>query len=176
MAHAIEPQISPDARFVVWAMEWADPVNDAFHSNIWMTTTDGADTRPLTQGSYRDTSPRLSPDGKRLAYISNRSGKAQIYVRWLDSRQEAIITDIPQAPSNIVWSPDGHSIAYTARVPCKADSSVPMPDKPAGAKWADPPIYITKLRWSADGAGLIQPGYTQLPRSEARRVRSPQNT
>ncbi len=79
------PQISPDGRFVVWSMEWADAVNDAFYSNLWITTTDGTDTRPLTEGNYRDTSPRLSPDGKRLAYISNRSGKGQMYVRWLDS-------------------------------------------------------------------------------------------
>src|ERR1700749_7312 len=93
------PQISPDGRFVVWALEWADPVNDAFHSNIWMTTTDGTDTRPVTQGNYRDTSPRLSPDGKRMAYISNRNGKAQIYVRWLDSGQEAQITHVEQGHS-----------------------------------------------------------------------------
>ena len=156
------PQISPDGRFVVWAMEWADPVNDAFHSNIWMSTTDGTDTRPVTQGNFRDTSPRLSPDGKRLAYISTRSGKPQIYVRWLDSGQEAMITDVEQAPSNIVWSPDGKSIAYTARVAAKPEWTVRMPEKPSGAKWADPPIYITRLRWSADGAGLIQPGFVQI--------------
>jgi dipeptidyl aminopeptidase/acylaminoacyl peptidase len=73
-----------------------------------------------------------------------------------------MITDVEQAPSNLVWSWDGKSIAYTARVPGKPDWSVHMPEKPAGAKWADPPIYITRLRWSADGAGLIQPGYTQI--------------
>ena len=156
------PQISPDGKFVVWALEWADEMNDAFYSNLWVTSTDGTDTRPLTQGNYRDTSPRLSPDGKRLAYLSNRSGKTQIYVRWLDSSQEAMITHAEQSPSNITWSPDGKSIAYTARVPGKPDWMVHMPEKPAGAKWADPPVYITKLRWSADGAGLIPPGYTHI--------------
>ena len=156
------PQISPDGKFVVSSMEWADSVNDAFYSNLWITATDGTDARPLTEGNFRDTSPRLSPDGKRLAYLSNRSGKVQIYVRWLDSGQEAMITRGLQAPSNINWSPDGKWIAYTSRVPGKPDWTVHMPEKPAGAKWADPPIYITRLRWSADGAGLVQPGYTQI--------------
>lgn len=156
------PQISPDGKFVISAMEWADPVTDSFYSNLWVAATDGTDARPITEGSYRDTSPRLSPDGKRLAYLSNRSGKVQIYVRWLDTSQETMVTSGEQAPSNIVWSPDGKWIAYTARVPAKPDWTVHMPEKPAGAKWADPPVYITRLRWSADGAGLVQPGYTQI--------------
>ena len=156
------PQISPDGKFVVSAMQWADSVNDAFYSNLWVTTTDGTDARPITEGNYRDTSPRLSPDGKRLAYLSNRSGKTQLHVRWMDNGQETIVTHGETAPSNIVWSPDGKWIAYTARVPAKPDWTVHMPEKPPGAKWADPPIYITRLRWSADGAGLLQPGYTQI--------------
>src|ERR1700690_933494 len=59
------PQISPDGRFVIWALEFPDAVNDAFYSNLWMTTTDSNDPRPLTEGKHRDTSPRISPDGKR---------------------------------------------------------------------------------------------------------------
>ena len=156
------PQITPDGKFVISALEWADPVNDAFYSNLWITSIDGTDSRPVTQGNFRDTSPRLSPDGKRLAYISNHTGKAQIHVRWLDTGQETAITHLESAPSNIAWSPDGKSIAYTARVAAKPDWTVKMPEKPAGAKWADPPVYITRLRWSADGAGLIQPGFTQI--------------
>ena len=157
-----DPQISKDGKTVIYVLGWNDQMLDQRFSNLWIVSSDGKDNRPLTTGSYRDTSPRISPDGTRIAYLSNRSGKNQIHVRWLDTGQETQVTDLQQAPSNIEWSPDGQWIGYSARVPAKNDFSVRLPEKPAGAKWQDPPIVITKLRWTADGQGIVQPGYTHV--------------
>jgi len=157
-----DPQITKDAKSVIYVLGWSDKMTDQRWTNLWIVSGDGKDERPLTTGAYKDSSPRLSPDGTRLAYLSNRSGKTQIHVRWLDSSQEAQITESQQAPSNIVWSPDGKWIGYEARVPGKPDWNPKMPEKPAGAKWADPPIIVTKLRWRENGVGLIRPGYSQI--------------
>ena len=157
-----DPQITRDGKSVIYFLNWSDKMVDQRFSNLWIVSTDGKDNRPLTTGSFRDTSPRLSPDGSRLAYLSNRSGKTQIRVRWLDTSQEAQITDLEQAPSNIEWSPDGQWIAYSARVPAKSDFALRLPEKPSAAKWQDPPIVITQLRWTADGQGILQPGYTHI--------------
>ena len=157
-----DPQITKDAKSVIYVLGWSDKMTDQRWTNLWIVSGDGKDERPLTTGAYKDSEPRLSPDGTRLAYLSNRSGKTQIHVRWLDSAQEAQITDSQQAPSNIVWSPDGKWIGYEARVPGKPDWNPKMPEKPAGAKWADPPIIVTKLRWRENGIGLIQPGFSQI--------------
>jgi dipeptidyl aminopeptidase/acylaminoacyl peptidase len=162
MRSVSDPQITKDAKSVIYVLTWSDKMNDQRYTNLWMVSGDGKDERPLTTGAYKDSEPRLSPDGTRLAYLSNRSGKTQIHVRWLDSGQEAQVTDAQQAPSNIVWSPDGKWIGYEARVPGKPDWAPKMPEKPPGAKWADPPIVVTKLRWRENGVGLIQPGYTQV--------------
>jgi len=157
-----DPQITKDGKSVVYVLNWNDKMVDQKFSNLWIVSSDGKDNRPLTTGSFKDSSPRLSPDGSRLAYLSNRSGKMQIHVRWLDTGQEAQITDLERAPSNIEWSPDGKWIGYTARVPAKNDFSIRLPEKPAAAKWQDPPIVITQLRWTADGQGILQPGYTHI--------------
>jgi dipeptidyl aminopeptidase/acylaminoacyl peptidase len=157
-----EPQITRDAKSVIFVLGWSDKMTDQRYTNLWIVSGDGKDERPLTTGAFKDSEPRLSPDGTRLAYLSNRSGKTQIHVRWLDSGQEAQITDSQQAPSNLAWSPDGKWIGYEARVPGKPDWNPKMPEKPAGAKWADPPIIVTKLRWRENGVGLIQPGYSQI--------------
>jgi dipeptidyl aminopeptidase/acylaminoacyl peptidase len=157
-----DPQITRDGKSVIYVLGFNDKMSDQKLSNLWTVSSDGKDNRPLTTGAFRDSSPRISPDGTRIAYLSNRSGKVQIHVRWLDGSQEAQVTDLQQAPGNIEWSPDGKWIGYTARVPSKPDWSVRLPEKPNGAKWADPPIVITKLRWTADGQGILQPGYTHV--------------
>src|SRR4051812_19821192 len=72
-----DPQINKDGSKVIYTLTWADKMNDAYYSNLWIATIDQSgkkDERPLTTGSFRDTSPRLSPDNTRLAYISNRGG------------------------------------------------------------------------------------------------------
>jgi dipeptidyl aminopeptidase/acylaminoacyl peptidase len=157
-----DPQITKDSKSVIFTLGWNDRMTDASYSNLWIVSSDGKDQRPLTTGAFRDTSPRLSPDNMRLAYLSNRSGRAQIRVRWLDTGQESQITDLQESPGGIEWSPDGKWIAYAARVPSKPSWSVKMPEKPAGAKWADPPVIVTRLHWRQDGAGVIQPGYRHI--------------
>jgi dipeptidyl aminopeptidase/acylaminoacyl peptidase len=162
MRSVSDPQITKDGKSVIYVLGFNDKMSDQKLSNLWMVSSDGKDNRPLTTGAFRDSSPRISPDGARIAYLSNRSGKVQIHVRWLDGSQETQVTDLQQAPSNIDWSPDGKWIGYTSRVPSKPDWPVKLPEKPAGAKWADPPIVITKLRWTADGQGILQPGYPHV--------------
>jgi acylaminoacyl-peptidase len=157
-----DPQIAPDGRSVIYVITRADRMNDAFHSNLWIASTDGKSQRPLTSGAFRDTSPRISPDGKRLAYLSNRSGKTQIHVRWLETGEDAPVTALEQSPSGVEWAPNGEWIAYRSRVPAKPAWSVKMPERPAGARWADPPIVVTALRWKADGAGITPPGYQHV--------------
>jgi dipeptidyl aminopeptidase/acylaminoacyl peptidase len=157
-----DPQISRDGKSVLYSVQWADKMNDAFYTNIWLADTSSGAQRPITQGNFKDSSPRWSPDQTRIAYLSNRSGKVQVWVRWMDSGQEAQITNLEQAPSAITWSPDGKWIAYVARVPAKPAFSISMPEKPPGSKWAEPPIVVTGLNWRVDGAGVTPPGFTHV--------------
>lgn len=159
------PQISPDGRRVVYALETADRFADTFYVNLWMVSVDGKDQRPLTSGKWKDSLARWSPDGSKLAYVSTRAGRPQIFVRWMDTGAEAKITDLENAPSSMNWSADGAYIAYLARVPGKEPWTVSMPKAPAGATWAPPPVVETRLKWRADGIGGIgqrPTGFTHL--------------
>ncbi|MBM3791485.1 MAG: S9 family peptidase, partial [Acidobacteria bacterium] len=82
-----DPQIAPDGSSVVFVRQWPDIMTDRQYSNLWIVNFDGSDLRPLTTGEFSDSSPRWSPDGLRLAYISNREGDRQIHVRWMDTGQ-----------------------------------------------------------------------------------------
>jgi acylaminoacyl-peptidase len=149
------PQISPDGRRVVYTLETADRFADTFHSNLWIASTDGKDNRPLTSGKWKDLLPRWSPDGSKLAYLSTRAGKPQIFIRWMDTGAEAKITDLENSPSALSWSPDGEWLAFLARVPAKPGWAIPPIKAPAGATWAEAPVVETRLKWRADGIGGI---------------------
>lgn len=159
-----DPEISPDGKQIVYVYGWTDKVNDTTRSNLWIVNVDTRENRPLTEGNeQRDSSPRWSPDGKHMAFLSNKSGGGvQLFVRWMDSTQEAQITNDQQSPSNIAWSPDGQWIAFTKLIPSKPATRIRMPERPANAKWAEPPMYITRLWYRQDGQGYRPNGFTHI--------------
>jgi dipeptidyl aminopeptidase/acylaminoacyl peptidase len=157
-----DPQISPDGKKIVYVRRFADPMTDRRYSNLWIINTDGTDHRPITSGNRSDMSPRWSPDGTRVAYLSDADGKQQIYVRWMDSGQTARLSNVDQGPDGIVWSPDGKMISFSALVLGKGPHLADLPNPPAGAKWADPPAAYDRLVYRFNGAGYLKPGYQQV--------------
>src|SRR5579859_2293809 len=84
---ASDPQISPDGKRIVYARAFADIMSDKRLSNLWVVDFDGLDNRALTNGNFGDESPRWSPDGTRIAFVSDRDGTPQLYIRWMDTGQ-----------------------------------------------------------------------------------------
>ena len=101
---ASDPQISPDGKRVIYVRGFADPMTDRRYTNLWIVNADGADHRALTTGNWNDTSPRWSPDGTRVAYLSGEDSRTQIYVRWMDSGQTARITGLSSGSVFRCWS------------------------------------------------------------------------
>jgi acylaminoacyl-peptidase len=161
-----DPQISPDGRRVVYVRQFAEIMADKRCSNLWIVNVDGTDHRPLTTGNFNDTSPRWSPDGKQLAYISNRAempgSQSQIYRRWMDTGETAKLSSLTQTPAGIAWSPDGKWLSFVMLVPEAPPSIVKLPAPPEGAKWAEPAKVIDKLVYRFNGFGYLKPGYSQL--------------
>src|SRR3989475_8205907 len=113
---ATDPQISPDGKKIVYVRRFADPITDKRYSNLWTINSDGSDHRPLTTGNRSDVSPRWSPDGTRVAYLSDADGKQHLYARWMDTSQAARGTNLEQAPDAIAWSPDAKMRSFSSLV------------------------------------------------------------
>jgi Tol biopolymer transport system component len=107
MESVSNPAISPDGKQIVFTRSWVDKVKDERVSNIWIVDSDGSRARELTSGTWRDSQPVWSPDGKRIAFLSDRDGTNQLHVLWVDTREAAQLTHLEQAPGGINWSPDG---------------------------------------------------------------------
>jgi len=159
---ATDPEISPDGKKIVYVRRFADAATDKRYSNLWIINSDGTDHRPLTTGDRNDSSPRWSPDGTRIAYLSDADGKQQIYIRWTDTGQTARITNLEDSPDAIAWSPDGKMLSFSALVPGKGPHFADLPSPPAGAKWADPPKAYDRLVYRFNGAGYLKPGFMQV--------------
>ena len=111
---AADIQISPDGDEVAYVRRSMDIMTDRARSNIWAVSADGDSHRPLLSGADNYSSPRWSSDGGRIAYVSDAEGRgSEIHVRWMDTGQTAMLTNVAESPSSITWSPDGRYIAFT---------------------------------------------------------------
>jgi dipeptidyl aminopeptidase/acylaminoacyl peptidase len=112
------PTIAPDGSRVVcevttWNMEKDEP-----RSELWLFASDGSGQTPLTNSGGRNSSPRWSPDGKLIAFASQRAGDtvAQIYVIDPAGGESRRVSKLPYAASSLKWSPDSktiYAIAWT---------------------------------------------------------------
>jgi dipeptidyl aminopeptidase/acylaminoacyl peptidase len=162
LEYGSDPQISPDGARIVYVRNSMDIMKDRSRSKLWIVDFDGSDHRKLTTGEGDESSPRWSPDGKKLAYVTDTEEGSEIFLRWMDSGQTAKLTQLRRPPRALVWAPDGKSIAFSMLVPEPPPKLVEPPKEPEGAKWADPPRVTIRLRHEADGVGYLEHGYYHL--------------
>jgi dipeptidyl aminopeptidase/acylaminoacyl peptidase len=146
-----DPNLSPDGSKVAFTVTQMDAESDDYRSAIWTVRTEaGSAATRFTWSDARDSTPRWSPDGSRLAFLSTRSGgKAQLFV--IDARggEARELTSIAEGVSSPVWSPDGSRIALVARVPPeRTDNGSAPPSKNPPAR------VITALKYRANGEGF----------------------
>ena len=162
LEYVSDPQISPDGEKIIYVRNFKDIMTDQNLSNLWIINFDGTQNRPLTTGNQNDFSPRWSHDGEKIIYKSNKDDQMHIYLRWMDTGNETILTKTLKSPSAFSWSPGDEFIAFSMFVDEKGPSIIDLPKKPEGAKWNEPPTYIDKLHYRSDGSGYLKSGYQQL--------------
>jgi dipeptidyl aminopeptidase/acylaminoacyl peptidase len=163
MESVSNPAISPDGNTVLFSRGYVDMMRDQNQSNLWAIDTGGQRLRQLTDGAWADSSPAWSPDGKRIAFLSNRSGSTQLHVMWADTRETLQLTRLERAPGGVTWSPDGRQIAFTNFVPDDAPLlPVRLPPAPRGAQLARGAVIVDRPSWGSDGTGPTSKGYTHV--------------
>lgn len=162
MEFVSDPQISPDGEQILYVRNFKDIMTDANLANLWLVNADGSGNRPLTTGNHNDNTPVWSPDGQKVVYRSNKSGKSQLHLRWLNGDVDQQLTNTQRGAGRPYWSPDGLWLAFTMSVPYEEKPFAKLPPKPNGAKWNDPPKVITKLQYRNDGAGYAENEYSQI--------------
>ncbi len=124
-------------------------------SNLWKATLDGehvSGNQPILRSTFDEETPNYSPDGKRLAFASTRSGTEEIWVADADGSNAAQMTSVrgPQC-SNPRWSPDGRVILFNSRREGSSDLYLLSPDTGEIHRITDDPAEEVQPRWSRDG-------------------------
>ena len=160
---ALDPQIAPGGDEVAYVRQSMDIVTDRALNSIWLVDTSGNEHRPVLSGTSSYSNPRWSADGERLAYVTSAGDRgAELHVRWMDTGQTALLSNLPYAPGGTAWSPDGKYIAFTMLVDDPALKLASPPSKPEGAEWAPPVTIVDRFPYRADGAGYLKTGYTHV--------------
>ncbi|PYU96977.1 MAG: S9 family peptidase [Acidobacteria bacterium] len=115
-ARVADPQISPDGRWVAYSAARYSKEKNAGNSDIWIVPLAGGNARQLTQSEKRDNTPRWSPDGRRIAFVSARDGAPQIWIMDLSGGDARKLTRISAGADDVIWSRDGRWLAFTSEV------------------------------------------------------------
>src|SRR6476620_5373057 len=107
-----DPQLSPDGRTVAFTVGIVNKAENKTLTQIYTVNIDGSNQKEITKGDKSSSSPRWSPDGKHIAYVTG----GQIWTMEPDGDDRKQITKISTGAGNPVWSPDGKWIAFGSEV------------------------------------------------------------
>ena len=171
-----DPQVSPDGTRVAFTRVVVDEKRTGYETSIWSVETSGsAEAVRLTNG-VRDSQPRWSPDGRRLAFVRGgdrgEDGKprpAQIAVLPLNGGEAWTLTELPRGASGPAWSPDGKRLAFlssTTPEDLKRAAAPKRVEAAGAAESADTPResdvhVVTRAVYRSNDQGFLDPSRRQ---------------
>lgn len=122
---AFNPKISPDGKRVVYEVQKTNWEENAFERNLWIGEISSGETHALTTAKKSSTNPAWSPDGKWIAFLSDRpgqiagtvEGKKQLYVISADGGEAQQVSKVENDVSDFEWAPDSKRIAFSMSDP-----------------------------------------------------------
>jgi Tol biopolymer transport system component/serine/threonine protein kinase len=152
---AKQPAIGPDGR-LAFSRRQGD--SNIYRADLREPSGDRREPiamRPIIASSRADESPRISPDGRLIAFESSRSGGGDIWIAAADGARPRQLTFL-QGAAQPFWSPDGRVIAFAAAAPGQMRPDIWVVDARGGTprQLTSDPSYDTLLGWSADGQWL----------------------
>ncbi|USK36501.1 S9 family peptidase (plasmid) [Bacillus sp. F19] len=166
------PTISPDGQKVVYERTVACVKDDNYETHLYFTDIQGKSSRILTTYGTSNLNPVWSPDGKTIAFISNRAHGKQVWLLPLDGGEARCLTRFRHGVSSFVWSPDGKTIFCIVPVAQNAEVEIFVENKTVKEtkdeidretkEWHGGPKRYSLLYYKNDGSGLQKPLSLQI--------------
>jgi dipeptidyl aminopeptidase/acylaminoacyl peptidase len=159
-----DPQISPDGDWVAYTVSTPDTAEDRSDDDVWMTRWDGTRSVRLTWGKESEHTPRWSPDGRYLAFLSGRGDENDVDQLWLLDRaggEARRLTSLKGGVTDYAWAPDARRLALVVEDP-DDDTVAVAPDSTGGApgtisvrRKTPKPIVVDRFQFKRDVDGYL---------------------
>lgn len=154
--------ISPDGLRIAFELKRADIDENKNFTQLQIVDVEGGRPRALTiEGKHSDTSPRWSPDGRQIAFISNREKAACLYVMAMDGGEALRLTSRDGNVSDFCWSPDGKRLAFAWQALSEREK-LERDGKADELKRKPQFKHITRLHHKLDGVGWWNGNFTHI--------------
>ncbi len=150
-----DPQISPDGKHAIFSLIRVDKKSEKKYSDLWVANLETKGKQQFTFGDYNDASPRWSPDGKSIAFMSNRKDERQmqLYILPFSGGEARPLTDMKGSFAEFSWSPNGKTVLAQFR---KMDEeAMERQEDEKKKKLGVVARHITSLGYKSDGAGYL---------------------
>ena len=157
------PAVSTDGRYAAYVVREVHVNDDQRKASVWRVPIAGGTPERLTQGDSA-SSPAYSPDGRFLAFLSDRSEKTQVWVLPTSGGEAFRITNVKQGVDGFEWAPDSTRLALVVTDPDPLEGVEPKTE----AEKAPRPIVVTRLQHKQDGKGYLDTRRSHLYIADAR--------
>ncbi|MCB9419295.1 MAG: S9 family peptidase [Ardenticatenaceae bacterium] len=150
-----DPKISPDGSNIVLCVEHVDQKTEKKHVNLWLVAVENKSVRQFTFGNYSDTRPAWSPDGRQIAFLSNRGDEKQpqIYLIPIDGGEARPLTQMKGSFGSFEWSPNGQNFVCQFRR--KDQEVIEREEDPQKKELGVVARHITRPRFKFDEQGYL---------------------
>ena len=163
LKYVSDPQISPDGNKIAFVLKTVSKDRTKYHSNIYIVDTNNMQLQQYTVGEHLDRSPRWSPDGNLLSFVSDRDEKTQIWLINITGGEARKLSNLDEGSiSEVIWSPEGDKLAFVFYPKKKSDplEYIEDTDKEILEKERnkDRKVFrvISRLRYKIDGGSYIE--------------------
>ena len=156
-----DPQLSPDGSKVAFLETEINEEKHEYKTHIFMGNLENKSVKQWTFGDVRDNSPRWSPNGETITFVSNRSGKSQLYIMDANGGEPRQLTTCVNGARNPIWSPDGEKILFATSLAPDEKITDKEKKKEDSEKKLEP-MVIDRIRYKSDAVGFLDDKRQQL--------------